>query len=368
MKTVRWAVLLFLVTTLVSVAPVQSSAQSKFSDVTNEMEFYNEVNYIADKGIIQGYPNGTFKPNNEINRFQAAKMLVISTGNKNHIVKNMTFTDIKSGTEYYDYLSKAVDLGYFKKNSDGSIKAFEKINRAEMGYALAVAFNLSENVTVDRPLQMDDLKNHPDVAKLNGLYYAGIAQGSKGNFNPNDLLKRRQFAQFVARALNPDYALPVKLPEQTSATFFAKVDTGSATLNIRSQPSSNDSSIIGKLYHGDIIEVVGTTGEWLHIIVNNSTGYIHGGHTIKVDADDVPPVEEQPDEVPDETPIEEEQPDEAPVEEEQPVELPSNSNLIGKVTATSLATCKATSFSFILLLDAPGSLPPCPASMTIIRF
>ena len=141
MKTLRWAALLFLITTLVSIAPVQSSALSHFPDVTPDMEYYKHVNYIAERGIIQGHLDGKFKPNNNITRFQAAKMLVIATDNENHSAKNVTFTDLKSSDknkEYYDYLSKAVDLGYFKKKPDGSIKAFEQIKREEIGYAISL--------------------------------------------------------------------------------------------------------------------------------------------------------------------------------------------------------------------------------------
>ena len=336
MKTLRWAALLFLITTLVSIAPVQSSALSHFPDVTPDMEYYNHVNYIAERGIIQGHLDGTFKPDNNITRFQAAKMLVIATDNENHNANNVQFTDLKSNDknkEYYDYLSKAVDLGYFKKQSNGSINAFEQIKRDEMGYALAVAFNLSEKVTADRPLKMNDIQNHPDLEKLNGLYYAGVAQGSNGNFLPNELLKRRQFSQFVARALASKYALPVKYPEHTSATFFAKVNTGKDTLNIRSLPSSNVSSIIGKLNHGDIVEVVGTTDEWLHILINNSTGYIHGGHTIKMDTED----EVQP---------EEEQPGDEQPEDEQPDIEPAKGDIIGKVTVKSLNVRSGPSTDF----------------------
>ncbi len=60
------------------------------------------------------------------------------------------------------------------------------------------------------------------------MYYGagGVLRGDAGKFLPNDYLTRSQFALFVARALNEDYKLTVKLPEQTSRTYFAKVATG----------------------------------------------------------------------------------------------------------------------------------------------
>ncbi|WP_438315869.1 N-acetylmuramoyl-L-alanine amidase [Sporosarcina sp. FA9] len=346
MKTIRWAALLILITTLVSVAPVQSSAQVTFSDVKNSDEYFNEVNYISSLGIIKGFPDGKFKPNDDITRFQAAKMLIIATGKQNHITNNVTFTDLPSNAknkEYYDALSKAVDLGYFKKKTNGSIQPFEKIKREEIGYALAVAFNLSEKVTIDKPLQMDDVRNHQNVDKFNGLYYAGVSQGSNGNFLPNDLLMRKQFSLFVARSLSDKYSLPVKFPEQTSSTSFAKVNTGNDSLNIRSTPSSSNNTIIGKLSTGDIVEVVGTTDEWLHIIYNNQRGYINSNHTVKVDSmtppdvsvpEVVPPVEELPEVIEPEPEI------------ESPSEVPVTGNVIGKVTVKSLNVRSGPNTSF----------------------
>ena len=149
--------------------------------------------------------------------------------------------------------------------------------------------------------------------RINGLYYAGITQGDGGKFLPNNHLTRKHFALFVARALNDAYKLPVKSPDQTSSTYFAKVNTGGDTLNVRTQPSVNG-SIIHKLKHGDIVEVVAQSGDWLLVLLDDDEGYINSRYTVDVGT-----------EFP-EAPT-------APVEPEKP-EI--TSNLKGKVTVSSL--------------------------------
>lgn len=316
MKNLRWLALLFIVTVFVSIAPGHSLAQTNFTDVKSTDEFYKHVNYIAERDIITGYADGKFKPYNNLTRFQAAKMLIEATGNSQHDANHVQFADLKSGEEYYFYLSKAVDLGFLKTNADNTIEAFETIKRDEMGYALAVAFNLSET-SKDKPLVMPDVQGHPYADKVNGLYYAGITQGSNGAFMPDNLLTRAQFSMFLARAMNPDYTLPVKPPSQTSDTSFVKVNTVDTTLNIRKQPSASSSSeIVGKLAHGTIVEVFGKQGDWLQIVHNGTEGYINGTYTTAID-------EELPEPKP-------------PVKPTPPPPPVVSNKVVGKVTADSL--------------------------------
>ncbi|KAA0966855.1 SH3 domain-containing protein [Sporosarcina sp. ANT_H38] len=316
MKTIKWAAVLIMIFTLVSIVPGQSFAKTQFTDVTPDKEYYEQVNYIADLGIIKGYlENGIskFKPSNNLTRGQAAKMLVIATKKQGIPTPSLKFKDVKSGTEQYTYISRAVSLGYFKTNPDGTFKPNEKLKRAEMGNALAIAFNLSEKISADKPMKFTDMKNHTYAERINGLYYAGVTKGDAGKFLPNNLLTRSQFSLFLARAMSDKFALPVSPPDHTSRTYFAKVVTDGATLNVRSLPSV-EGDIIHKLNNNEIVEVVGQTGDWLLIVLDEGEGYINGRYTVEVGT---------------ETP-------EEPTEPEVPEEPSGNGNLVGKVTVKSL--------------------------------
>ncbi|MFC5588819.1 N-acetylmuramoyl-L-alanine amidase [Sporosarcina soli] len=308
MKTIKWAVTIAIFFALVSVVPTHSSAQFQFTDVSKNDEHYEQVHYIAELGIINKVAK--FNPNDNLTRAQAAKMLVIATKKQNIPTPSIKFKDLKAGTEQYEFASRAVSLGYFKTAADGSFKPNEKLKRGEMGNALAVAFNLSEKITADHPLLLSDMKGHAYAERINGLYYAGITQGDSGKFLPNNHLTRKHFALFVARALNDKYKLPVKSPDQTSSTYFVKVNTGGDTLNVRTLPSV-DGSIIARLKHGDIVEVIAQSGDWLLVLLDDEEGYINGRYTVEVGT-----------ELP-----------EPPVQPEQPS---ITSDLLGKVTVSSL--------------------------------
>jgi N-acetylmuramoyl-L-alanine amidase len=334
MKTFKWASVALLFFALVSIVPGHSSAKFQFSDISPQKEYYEQVHYIADLGIVNQVEK--FNPGDNLTRAQAAKMLVIASGKKDIPTPNVQFKDLKPGTEQYDFASRAVDLGYFKKKADGSFGPNEKLKRDEMGYALSVAFNLSENVTVDRPLMLTDMKDHPYAKQINGLYYGGVTQGDAGKFLPNDLLTRSQFALFVARALNDDYKLTVKLPEQTSRTYFAKVATGGDNLNVRTHPAVTG-DVVGRLKDGEIVEVIGQTGDWLLILVDGKNGYIHGRYTVEVGTE-TPPDDNVAVEEPEEPEVTE--PEVTEPEEEWDNSSPT-SGLVGKVTAKVLNVRKS---------------------------
>lgn len=334
MKTFKWAAVALLFFALVSIVPGHSSAKFQFSDISPQKEYYEQVHYIADLGIVNQAEK--FNPGNNLTRAHAAKMLVIASGKKDMPTPNIQFKDLKPGTEQYEFASRAVELGYFKKKADGSFDPNEKLKRDEMGYALSIAFNLSENVTVDRPLMLTDMKDHAYAKQINGLYYGGVTQGDAGKFLPNDLLTRSQFALFVARALNDDYKLTVKLPEQTSRTYFAKVSTGGDNLNVRTHPAVTG-DVVSRLKDGEIVEVIGQTGDWLLILIDGKNGYIHGRYTVEVGTE-TPSDDDVAMEEPEQPEVSE--PEVTDPEEDWDNSSPS-SGLVGKVTTKVLNVRKS---------------------------
>lgn len=62
---------------VVSIASLAAAATS-FPDVQAGYPYYEAVNHLADRGIIAGYTDGTFGPNDNVKRQQFAKMIVLT--------------------------------------------------------------------------------------------------------------------------------------------------------------------------------------------------------------------------------------------------------------------------------------------------
>ncbi|WP_040227722.1 N-acetylmuramoyl-L-alanine amidase [Bhargavaea cecembensis] len=288
----RRLLLPFLSVLLILGIPLQTEAAGKFVD-TGNTEFEQHVDFIAGKGIISGYEeNGKslFKPNEPVTRFQAAKMLVIATGNENMDASEFTFPDLKSD-EAKKYVGIAAKLGFFSGYSDGTFKPMRTLKRGQMIKVLANAFNVEEPITIEKPLMFSDVETgYENATKLNGLYYNGIAQGSQGEFRTGSELSRAQFSMFLARAMDQKFRLKVA-PVNNTVIANARVhnNLGSA-LNIRNSPTTSG-KVIGKLNPGSLVAILKNdnlkTSEWVQVRYEKGPAYINASsaYVAMLDAD-----------------------------------------------------------------------------------
>lgn len=282
MKRIKWIAFSILFSLLLT-SPIQASANTAFSDVKKSDEAYKEIHYIANYDIISGYTeNGQrlYKPQNNITRAQASKMLVIATGNENHNGNHIVLNDVEKGSEQEHYIRKAVSLGYFKIGSDGKFNPNEFVKRSELAVAISTAFKISEPVTKTKPLRFYDIqKNDVNAAYMNGLYYAGISQGDRGAFKSDHLLTRKHFALFVARAMDAQFKLEVTKPSNTIIGHgYVKIDG----LNIRTEPSTSKGKVIGKFNKYDTFRVIGNHDNWIEIEYDHYPAFISKSNYIEL--------------------------------------------------------------------------------------
>ena len=57
-------------------------AANPFSDVTPDSWAYQAVSQLANAGIVNGYPDGTFKGQNDITRYEMAQMVAKAMANQ----------------------------------------------------------------------------------------------------------------------------------------------------------------------------------------------------------------------------------------------------------------------------------------------
>lgn len=119
-----------------------------FKDVNAKNWFYKEVETLYNAGIIDGYNNETFKPNDPITRAEFAKMVALWS-NLNY-VDRATFKDVPVGHWAYSYINAAAEAGWITGNKDGNYEPDRYITRAE-----AVSF---VNGMVNRAITVEQLR------------------------------------------------------------------------------------------------------------------------------------------------------------------------------------------------------------------
>lgn len=130
-KILAVVVVLSLALTIFAVRPFSVNAAG-FKDVSTDYWAKEEIDYLVSKGVIAGYPDGTFKPEAAVTREEFAKMICVAKGLKEYKPAKATFSDVVSSRWSFGYVEAAVKAGYIKGYTDGTFKPTRGITREEL--------------------------------------------------------------------------------------------------------------------------------------------------------------------------------------------------------------------------------------------
>lgn len=105
-----------------------------FNDIPWDVWYTKYIAKLEHANIIKGYPDGSFRPDGSITRAEFASVCVrYYENNVEKLEKaDISFFDLDSGHWAYNDVRKAVQLGYVNGYPDGSFKPDEYITRAEV--------------------------------------------------------------------------------------------------------------------------------------------------------------------------------------------------------------------------------------------
>lgn len=151
----------------------------------------------AEAGIMNGYPDGTFKPEQFVTRAQAVSMLVRSLGLTTK--EQAPFTDIASydvGTQ--SDIAAAYAYGLVK-GMDGTFNSGLPITRAQLAlmFNRAYEYQQKQPYVVKGKAPFSDIASYDEETKhaITMLYEQGIIIGSEGGFSPEAPTKRGHAAK-----------------------------------------------------------------------------------------------------------------------------------------------------------------------------
>lgn len=111
-----------------------------FTDVSYLDKYYSAIRSLTEAGVFQGYSNGSFQPKGEINRAELLKILVEGRDIEVNSSYAKCFPDV--GTEWFaPYVCYAKAKGWVSGYPDGTFKPGNSVNKVE---ALKILFNVYE--------------------------------------------------------------------------------------------------------------------------------------------------------------------------------------------------------------------------------
>ena len=144
------------------------SSENNFSDVSADKWYNNAVSTLCHMGVLGGYSDGTFRPNAPITRAEFAKIAVSFSQANGSAVYNY-FTDVKTTDWFAPAVTAAKDNGLIEGYSDGSFKPENRITRAE---ACAIVNRVLGRKPSKSHMKISDRIDWPDCTTADWFYEA----------------------------------------------------------------------------------------------------------------------------------------------------------------------------------------------------
>jgi len=189
-----------------------------FTDITNHWA-KNSIETLANKGIINGYRDGTFKPDATLTRAEFATMLIKAFPQLLDIREPLQFQDVPSNFWAYSVIQKTYSTGFMSGYEDKSFKPQQNTPRVQALVSLVKGLNYEPSQSIIKTLNqsLNDAKDIPNYAK--NAMAAAIEFGLVVNYpevkllNPNKPATRAEVAVFFCQALR-QVDEPLTIPEQ----------------------------------------------------------------------------------------------------------------------------------------------------------
>lgn len=125
-----------------------------FTDIKTNDETAKAINLMAEYKIVNGYEDGTFKPEKEVTRAEFIKM-TNKLFSYNEKAISESFNDVNEKNWYYDEVLKAINEGYILGYADGTFRPEDKITKEQICVILDRILKL-ENTVAKKDLAIKD--------------------------------------------------------------------------------------------------------------------------------------------------------------------------------------------------------------------
>jgi polygalacturonase len=132
-----------------------------------------DIGKWINKGLIKGYIDGTFKPDNPISRAEFAAIVNRVFGYTDKSV--LSFKDVSTDAWYYEDISKAYAAGILKGDTSGKFRPEAPLSRQEAATVIYRAFNLKAK-------DINSVSRYSDAKKISEWSKTAISAMAEGGY------------------------------------------------------------------------------------------------------------------------------------------------------------------------------------------
>jgi hypothetical protein len=194
-----------------------------FTDVPDTSTFYLFIRCLACRGIVSGYADGTFRPNNEVTRGQLAKIVSNAAG-YTESPDPQIFEDVTTANAFYQWINRLARRGHMSGYACGGVgepcttgmpyfRPFANATRGQTSKIVSNAAGFNEEPTAQT---FEDVPTtHTFYREIQRLASRGIMAGypcggpgepclsGRPYFRPQNNVTRGQSAKIVANTFFP---------------------------------------------------------------------------------------------------------------------------------------------------------------------
>ncbi|PFB63382.1 S-layer homology domain-containing protein [Bacillus cereus] len=186
-------------TTLTPLTNVQAENTIGFKDIPENHWSYKAIMDLKEKNIVAGYGNGMFGFGDNITRGQVARLIYAYLKPVDELTTQNPFTDIE-GHMFEKEILALNKAGIMNGFGNGKFGPDNVLTREQLAVVLTKAFNFQATSTTTFK---DVDKNYWATSAISALQENKITTGTGDNkFEPQSLVTREQYALFLYNAIN----------------------------------------------------------------------------------------------------------------------------------------------------------------------
>ncbi|SER94540.1 autotransporter-associated beta strand repeat-containing protein [Gracilibacillus ureilyticus] len=208
---IKFTAIIVTLTTVYSMLPVQ--AVSQLTDINGNFA-EEQIQTWVDEGLIEGYPDGTFKPDKFITRAEFMSLVNRAFGYKNEA--EIIFNDVTEDAWYFTDVAKAVEAGYLDGYPDNTMKPDDHITRQEAAKVIAVIKSLNKDEE-----SANSFKDSESISDWSKGFVGGVAAENlmvgypDGSFKPLHNITRAEVVMTLHNVSESDEVVKPSKPQGT---------------------------------------------------------------------------------------------------------------------------------------------------------
>ncbi|MFB4161645.1 S-layer homology domain-containing protein [Geomicrobium sp. JSM 1781026] len=175
-----------------------------FSDVRTNFYAFEEIEYLTSLSVINGYSDGTFKPNNSITRGQTATMLVRELGLTAPSDYELQAVDVSPNHANIEAL-RIAEYNKIMTGNNGKLTPGNPLTRSQMARVLVRAYPNKIPETDNHYTFTDIQEGDSGYTEVNRIADSRITTQVNTAYRPNESTSRAQFSIFISRTINEDF-------------------------------------------------------------------------------------------------------------------------------------------------------------------